>query len=691
MISTDNAARGDSVTHKKEKSAQTSKRANDDDIFSSFKKKHDDEQTPPMTLMEYFESCRNNPLNYASPAERLIQGIIDRGTPEIIDTAQRNDDMRRVFQSRKIKTYPAFGDFYGIENTVIAVNDFLRAAAAGSEQKKQILLLMGPVGTAKSSLAHRLEEIMETQPVFALKEKGEDGEISPVLDNPLALLTLEQEMQKKAMQKWDIPAYVFKDLKLSSWAHKRLDEAGGDFNAAFEVVKTYPSKPHKRGIGYLQAKDDQTQDVSELIGRPDMNKMGEGLPENDPDVYLYSGGFPNANRGLLHLSEAIKMSDVIFNPVLDAVQDRETATPCGNLPVDSVIIATTNQSEWDKFRKNPVNEALMDRIVLAKVPYTLRYSEEEKIYDKALSHSKDSQHPVAPKTLEILAKFAVMTRLSDHESLSKWDLDIRAQVLNGEIPDKPSGQLPSIGDLYKADIEHELEQGMHGFSTRSAFKTLSDTFNIHANDDEFSADPITLIDVLTSNIEKDDKLTHETKKKYKVIISSYIVPKYRDFIAQEIEGAYVGVNDHVCQTMFDRYIAMADAWCAREDFKDDSHVMSRDELDAKLEEFEAPAGIGNAAEFRQDVTSYINRMAARRAREEAGPVKWNEYAKMGNAIRKRFSSLAEGMSEVIRLDTPVVDEKDEKKRSDFLAAMEEKGYTPEMTRRAVAYHQRLNR
>jgi serine protein kinase len=658
-------------------------------VFALLKNRHEEQQQKPLSLGEYLDLCREDPMAYASPAERLVAAIYEQGQPELVDTSSESNNLKRVFQSAKIKTFPAFDDFYGIENVVTGLTNFLDSAAANNEQKKQILLLMGPVGSAKSSLAHRLEELIETQGVYALKAKGEDGDVSPVLDNPLALLTLMPEMKEQVIENWNVPEHAFKDLNISSWANKRLEEAGGDLNEAFEVVKVYPSKANKRGVGYLQAKDDQTQDVSELIGRVDMNKLGEGLPENDPDVYLYSGGFPDANRGILHLSEAIKMPDVIFNPVLDGVQDRYYATPAGQNPMDAVIIATTNESEWNKFKSNPLNEAILDRIVVQKVPYTLRYSEEERIYEKILNASKDKDLPIAPKTLETLAKFSVMTRLSNHDSVESYGLDVRAKVYNGEIPDDASSKIPSIKDLYSADIKNDLDQGMKGFSTRSAFKTLSDTFNAHANEGERSADPLTLMEVLQNNIAKDDKLSKEERDNWTSIIKDYLMPEYVDFITQEIEDAFVGASDDVCQNMFNRYLDMADAWVAGEDYKDGTNIMSKEELDQKLREFEAPARIGNATDFRTEVTSHVNRLASR---NEGGlaAIKWDSYEKMARVIRKRFSAYAEGMRELIKLDTPVLDEKEEQKRNDFLNAMEKKNYTKEMTRRAVGVYQGLH-
>ncbi len=658
-------------------------------IFSLYKAKRDEENAEPITLEQYFDLCKEDPSAYATPAERLITAIHAKGEPQIVDTSKDEGNDKRVFQSEKVKKFPAFGDFYGIEKTIGGLTSFLNSAAAEAEQKKQILLLMGPVGSAKSALAHRLEELMETQPLWALATNDEDGDsqISPVLDNPLALLTLDPEMQAAAAQAWNIPEHAFKDLSLSSWAIKRLDEADGDFNKAFKVVKTHPSKAHRRAIGYLAAKDEQTQDVSELIGRVDINKLGEGLPENDPDTYLYTGGFPNGNRGLLHLSEAIKMSDSVFNPVLDGVQDRSYSTSAGQNPFDGFIIATTNESEWQKFKSNPVNEAILDRIVVQEAPYTLRYSEEVKILEKELGRNKNKQHPIAPKTLETLAKFAVMSRLSGHESVAKWSLAIRAKVLNGEIPDEPSGKVPTIGQLYKLDTKHALRQGMSGFSTRASFKALADTFNAHANDGEFSADPLTLMEVLAHNIEHDDKLSKEQKARYIAIIETDIMPEYKDFLKQEIEEAYVGVNEETCQNMFQRYLALADAYVHNDEFKEHGHLMSREELAKALREFEGPAGIGNATDFRKEVVSYVQRQAAKSGGMDK--IKWDSYEKMARVIRKRFSSYAEGMRDVIRLDAARLDENEQKKRDDFLDAMHEKGYTDEMTRRGVELYQRL--
>src|ERR687890_2125851 len=155
-----------------------------DDLFSSFLKAYETRREAEMSLADYLEGCRNDPMMYASAPERVLAAI---GEPETIDTS-RDARLGRIFMNRTIRVYPAFAEFYGMEETIERIVSFFRHAAQGLEERKQILYLLGPVGGGKSSLAERLKALMEQHPIYVLKA---DDDISPVFESPLALFDPE--------------------------------------------------------------------------------------------------------------------------------------------------------------------------------------------------------------------------------------------------------------------------------------------------------------------------------------------------------------------------------------------------------------------------------------------------------------------------------------------------------------------
>src|SRR5262244_3363814 len=203
-----------------------------DSLFNAFARSFEARSEVDMSMTEYLESCRGDPMRYANAAERLLAAI---GEPQMIDTA-KDARLGRIFFNRTMRIYPAFSGFHGMEDTIERIVGFFRHAAQGLEERKQILYLLGPVGGGKSSLAERLKSLMEVHPIYVLKA---DDEISPVFESPLSLFdpaTLGPELEKH----YGIPVRRLTGT-ISPWAVKRLEEFGGDITK-FTVVRTQPSR-----------------------------------------------------------------------------------------------------------------------------------------------------------------------------------------------------------------------------------------------------------------------------------------------------------------------------------------------------------------------------------------------------------------------------------------------------------------
>src|SRR5690606_15116990 len=227
-----------------------------------------------MTLAEYLDLCKRDPMAYATAAERMLAAI---GEPEVIDT--RNDPrLSRIFSNRVIRRYPAFKEFYGLEDVVAQIVAFFRHAAQGLEERKQVLYLLGPVGGGKSSLAERLKALMEVNPIYALKG-------SPVNESPLGLFNPERDADTLEAE-YGIPRRYLHGI-MSPWAVKRLEEYQGDISQ-FKVVRLMPSVLRQVAISKTEPGDENNQDISSLVGKVDIRKL-EHYAQDDPDAYSFSG------------------------------------------------------------------------------------------------------------------------------------------------------------------------------------------------------------------------------------------------------------------------------------------------------------------------------------------------------------------------------------------------------------------
>jgi serine protein kinase len=640
-----------------------------DDIFALYARGFEAHRETEMTLAAYLDACRDDPLVYATATERLLAAI---GEPEMVDTS-KDARLGRIFMNRTIRRYPAFDEFYGMEETIERIVGFLRHAAQGLEERKQIMYLLGPVGGGKSSLAERLKALMEARPIYVLKA-GDD--ISPVFESPLGLFDPER-MGPMLAERYGIPTRRLTGL-MSPWCLKRLDEFEGDISR-FRVLKMMPSRLRQIGIAKTEPGDENNQDISSLVGKVDIRKL-EMHAQNDPDAYSYSGGLNRANQGMLEFVEMFKAPIKMLHPLLTATQENNYigTENIGAIPFTGIIMAHSNESEWQSFKNNKNNEAFIDRIYVIKVPYCLRVNEEQKIYEKLVSRSELSQAPCAPATLEMLARFSVLSRLKKHENSTTFS---KMRVYDGESLKETDPRARSLQE-YKDTAG--VEEGMDGASTRFAFKVLAATFNHDTT--EVAADPVHLMYVLEQSIRR-DQMPQETEKRYLEFIKSELAPRYAEFIGNEIQKAYLESYHDYGQNLFDRYVAYADAWIEDIDFKDPDtgQLLNRELLNQELTKVEKPAGIANPKDFRNEVVKFCLRA---RANNNGRNPSWTSYEKIREVIERRMFSQVEELLPVISFGSKK-DGDTEKKHNDFVERMTSRGYTERQVRRLVEWYMRV--
>lgn len=624
-------------------------------------------QSEKMSLEEYLRLAKKDASVYATAADRILRAI---GEPEKIDTT-KDPKLSRIFGNRIIRRYRAFEDFYGLEDVVSRIVSFFQHASQNLEESRQILYLLGPVGSAKSSIVERLKSLMEQEPIYILAD--EKGNPSPINESPLSICghdILKDNGIKIKRSDLVIP---------SPWATKRLQEYNGDLSK-FNVIKRYPSQLEQVAISKTEPGDENNQDISALVGKVDIRKL-EHYSQNDPDAYSYCGGLCLSNQGMLEFVEMFKAPIKMLHPLLTATQEKnyKGTEAISAIPFQGIIVAHSNESEWDTFKNNRNNEAFLDRVYIVEVPYCLQVDEEQKIYHKLLSNSTLDNAPTAPYTLELLSQFCVLTRLEEPENSNIWT---KMRVYNGENVKEKDSKAKSYQEYKDAA---SADEGFNGVSTRLAYKILAEVYNF--DHDEIAADPVHLLYVLEKTI-LGSRLPAETEEKYLVYIKGALVPYYASKVEKDINAAFLDSYDPFGQAMFDRYIKFADHWVQDNDYRDidTGQMFNRDMLNKELEKIEKPAEIANPKDFRHEIVNFALRY---QAKNEGKNPKWTSYEKLKRVIE---ASMFKNMKDLI----PVISFEgkgsnvDKEKHESFVARMVEMGYTPRQVRRIVEWKLRVD-
>lgn len=634
-------------------------------ILELFKEEYQNKQSEVFSFSDYIKAAKKDPSLYATPAERMLKAI---GKYKRVDTS-KDSRLSRIFGNRVIRIYEAFNDFYGLEEVIDRIVSFFTHASQNLEESRQILYLLGPVGSAKSSLVERLKQLMEKEPIYVLADK--DGNMSPIHESPLGLL----------------PANVLKELGIprlyplpSPWATKRLKEYKGDVEK-FKVVKIYPSQLDQIAITKTEPGDENNQDISTLVGKVDI-RMLEHHSQDDPDAYSFNGGLCLGNQGMMEFVEMFKAPIKMLHPLLTATQEKnyKGTEALAAIPFNGIIVAHSNESEWDTFKNNKNNEAFLDRVYTVEVPYCLRVDEEQQIYKKLLSNSTLTEAPIAPNTIRMLAEFCILSRL---EVPANSKVITKMKVYNGESVKDKDNNAKSYQE-YKDSAS--LNEGFSGISTRIAYKILAEVFNF--DPEEIAADPVHLLYILEKTVLK-SRLPAETVDLYLAYIKEYLTPDFIKRVGKDIQTAYLDSYQEFGQALFDRYILFADHWIQDNDYRDPDtgQMYDRASLNEELEKIEKPAEIANPKDFRHEVVNFALRY---QAKHDSKNPSWTAYEKLKRVIEANMFSKTQDLLPVISFSGH--GSRDDKKKHDsFVDRMRELGYTERQVRRIVEWHMRAIR
>src|SRR5919198_1862554 len=548
------------------------------------------------------------------PADAWHGRFIDRG------------DRRagRLFGDERLKIYDFFKDeFFGIEGAVAQIVRYLHSAALQGEESRQVLYLMGPVGAGKSSLIERLKRGLEEDgPFYAI-----DG--CPMHEDPLHLIPRQLRDEFERMLDVHIEGELCPVCR-----HRLKTEFQGRYEEVPVSTRTF-SRQDRRGIGVVPPVDPNNQDTSVLIGSEDISKL-DLHSEGDPRVLDLNGAFNVGNRGMVEFIEVFKNEAEYLHTMITATQEKFVPAPGrhGTVYVDTVIVAHSNEAEWQRFKSDHTNEAILDRIVVVKVPYNLRLSEEVKIYQKIIRFSDFRAH-VAPHTLEIASMFAILSRL---EPNPKCDLLTKLKLYNGE-------EVVEKGKTKKIDVQELREdakrEGMSGISTRFIMKALDNALsdNVEGN----CINPINVREALISMVKEAD-LPDDTRKQHLEFLQDVLHKEYLELLEKEITKAFVYSYQEQAESLFQNYLDHAEAFVNKTKVRDRNTKEELQPDEGFLKSIEEQiAIIGSAAEgFRQEVIAYLWASSRRGER-----VSYRSYEPLKEAIEKKLMTSVRDISRII--------------------------------------------
>jgi len=552
--------------------------------------------------------------------KRLYKQITSSGLSTLEES---NPRCAKLFDGDSVKIYDYFSSqFFGMERSLEKIMRFLHSAAMRGEESRQVLLLLGPVGAGKSALVEHIKVALESSPpIYTLKD-------CPIREEPLHLIPRSLRENFSELYGIDIEGDLCPVCR-----HRLLNDYNGNYTT-FPITQSSFSVRGRKGVGVVPPMDPNTQDTSLLIGSEDISKL-DLYPEDDPRVLSLNGAFNVGNRGIVEFVEVFKNEIEFLHTMITATQEKNVPSPGKQAMIyfDGVILAHCNEAEWNKFKAEHTNEAILDRIVRVNIPYCMEFEQEVKIYEKLIARSDYECH-IAPHTLEIAAMFAVLSRLKPS---NKVDPLTKMKIYNGE-------EIVEKGLIKKVDIkdlrEEVEDEGMTGISTRFIMKAIDASL---ADSTKNMITPISIRDTLIKQV-KEQIVSPEIRKVCLQFLQKTLHEEYLSILEKEITKAFVTAYDEQAESLFNNYLDHAEAYVNNTKVKD--RVTSEDmEPDEKfLQSIEEQIGIKGSAKnnFRADISSY---MFAKLRRNET--IDWRSYGPLKEAIENKLVSSVRDISRIV--------------------------------------------
>ncbi|HEX7318131.1 MAG TPA: hypothetical protein VF297_29780 [Pyrinomonadaceae bacterium] len=571
------------------------------------------------SFRDYFELVTQNP-RLAELSHARINDMIHAAGVEKLNEGTRDEIARYKFFASEL---------FGIEEPIARIVEYFKSAAQRLEVRKRILLLMGPVGGGKSTIVTMLKRGLEewtrneAGAVYAIKD-------CPMHEEPLHLIPaqLRPEIEKH------YGIYIEGDL--CPQCRYALEHTYGGRHEDVRVHRIIFSEKNRVGIGTFAPSDPKSQDITELTGSIDLSTIGEVGVESDPRAYRFDGELNIANRGVMEFIEMLKVDEKFLYSLLTLSQEQNIKTGrFAMLYADEVILSHTNENEYVSFAGNKKSEALQDRIILVKVPYNLRVSQEERIYDKLLKQSEILRNVhIAPNTLRVAAMFAVMTRLEEPKR-ANVDVVKKMKLYDGE--DVEGYKSKDVRELK----EEAVREGMDGISPRYIINRLSGAL---VRDGITCINPIDALRAIKDGFEQHTGINPEQRERYLNLISS-ARKEYDELAKVEVQRAFVYSFEEMARTICNNYLDNVEAYCNKERIKDPITEEEMEADESLMRSIEEQIGVSENAKntFRQEILIRISSYA-RKGRQ----FEYTSHERLKEAIEKKIFA---DLKDVVKITT----------------------------------------
>jgi serine protein kinase len=571
------------------------------------------------TFRDYFELVAQNP-RIAQLSHARINDMVHAAGIERLNEGTQHEILSYKFFANEL---------FGIEEPIARIVEYFKSAAQRLEVRKRILLLMGPVGGGKSTIVNMLKRGLEdwtrteAGAVYAIKD-------CPMHEEPLHLIP--HQLRGEVEKHYGI--YIEGDL--CPQCRYALEHTYGGRHEDVKVHRVAFSEKERVGIGTFSPSDPKSQDITELTGSIDLSTIGDVGVESDPRAYRFDGELNIANRGLMEFVEMLKVDEKFLYSLLTLSQEQSIKTGrFAMIYADEVILSHTNENEYIAFAGNRKSEALQDRIILVKVPYNLRVSQEERIYDKLLHQSEALRNVhLAPHTLKVAAMFAVMTRL---EEPKRQNVDIvkKMKLYDGE--DVEGYKSKDVRELK----EETIREGMDGISPRYIINRLSSAL---VRDGVTCINPIDALRAIKDGFEQHTGISSEQRERYLNHISQ-ARKEYDELAKIEVQRAFVYSFEEMARTMCNNYLDNVEAFCNKERIKDPITEEEMDPDEQLMRSIEEQIGISENAKntFRQEILIRISSYA-----RKGKPFEYNSHERLKEAIEKKIFA---DLKDVVKITT----------------------------------------
>jgi len=611
------------------------------------------------TFHEYFDLVVRNPSIARLSHARVYDMLMAGGATPLPSGATPSG-------TNGAKSYDFFADeLFGMEKPLQQLVDYFASAARRMEVRKRILLLMGPVGGGKSTMVTLLKRGLEA---YTRTDEGAVYAIAgcPMHEEPLHLLP--DSLRNELMQEHGI--YVEGDLCPA--CRVMLDERYNGRVEDVQVCRVAFSEKKRVGIGTFSPSDPKSQDISELTGSIDLATIGEYGVESDARAYRFDGELNVANRGMMEFVEMLKADEKFLYNLLTLSQEQSIKTGrFAMIYADEVIASHTNEHEYNAFIANKKSEALHDRIILIKVPYNLRVSDEIKIYEKLIGQGNLSGVHVAPNTLRVASMFAVLSRLEPSKKAGMSPIK-KLKLYDGE-------EVDDFGQKDLRELHDETaREGMDGISPRYVINALSSAL---VRESTTCINPIDALRALRDGLEHHPGMDRDRREEMLNLITE-ARREFDELAKKEIQKAFVYSFEESAKTLLDNYLDNVEAFCNKSKLRDpitDDEVDPDEQLMRSVEE---QIGISENAKksFREEILIRLSSLARR-----GQSFSYNSHERLREAIEKKLFA---DLKDVVKITTSTKTPDSEQLRrindvADRLIA--EQGYCPVCANELVKY------